>query len=135
MLNRFFANLILSCAAVLFLPQALECCHTGSHTTLEFLSGISADDRAMSHHHMAMTESVDSSALDQSPAPGESTPIPTISLPAGSESAQSPGVGSILVPRPAIVAADAHRLARADTSTRLIGRSDRPASPPPRALA
>jgi hypothetical protein len=131
--NRLLANLIISCAAVLFLPQALECCHTGSHTILESLSGMSADGQAMSHHHM--TQSVDSGALVQSPAPVASTPVPTVSLPTGSESAQSPGVGAILLPRPAIAAVDAHRLARADTPSRLAGRVDRPVSPPPRVEA
>jgi hypothetical protein len=131
--NRLLANLIISCAAVLFLPQALECCHTGSHTILESLSGMSADRQAMSHHHM--TESVDSGALVQSPAPASSTPVPTVSLPAGSESGQSPAIGAILLPRPVVASADPHRLARADTPSPLAGRVDRPASPPPRAVA
>ena len=87
MLNRLFANLILSCAAVLFLPQALECCHTGSHTVLESLSGMDAAQPMSGHHHMAgMTDSA--ASLDRGTPPSRTTAVPTVSLPAGAESAQ-----------------------------------------------
>lgn len=146
MRSTVLAHLMLCCAAVLFLPQALECCrHTGSHTVLEALADGDARATRPSHgghqkHAEAerrerVNERVTARASGQEPGDStESRQIMKRSLPGGPNTSQPPSLAAFILK--ALVSLDTgFRLATAPHSEGMLyGQTDRPETPPPRRL-
>lgn len=135
--NRLFANLIISCAAVLFLPQALECCHLNSHTILESLSGAGsglptpASKRAGVDHSLHERPGHHSSAYEASPGAINPAAV-NVSLPTGGEAGQSPSIGAIVISRLVSMTSGYERIRPGRSDRPMLGRTDQPRTPPPR---
>ena len=143
------SNILLCVAAVLLIPQALECCHGQAHTVLESLAGTgkprNPDTMAMPHHHHGETghqqsgqddrptASIDGLVANDSPVSQSSIDSAAfVTAPSGEASGQSPTVGADTPRQPLFEVNRALGHQRASDAS-LVGRPLRPAIPPPRA--
>jgi hypothetical protein len=142
------SNILLCVAAVLLIPQALECCHGQAHTVLESLTGTgklrNPDTRAMPHHHHGETghqqpgqddrptASIDGLITDDSPVSQSSIDAAAfVTAPSGEAGGQSPNVGADMPGHPPFEVNRALGHQRASDASS-VGRPLRPAIPPPR---
>jgi hypothetical protein len=134
-MHRLFTHILLTLAAVLLIPQALDCC-AHAHTVLESLAA--GDERAegtSQSAHMRHHGDVHAAAPPAEPARDglDRSQVPTVLSPSGSGSAQqapSDGAGLIL-PFGDGFTSTSVRLPSAASGIP-AGWTDRPASPPPR---
>jgi hypothetical protein len=131
---RIVAHLIFSCAAVLFLPQALECCHNGSHTILESLSGVNgAMAMQASAQQSHASHILESRVMDPAERTAdEQSANLQVTLPAGGESGQSPSLGAQVIGRQISITTGFSVIRPVHHHLTLQGRTDQPGTPPPR---
>lgn len=143
------SNILLCVAAVLLIPQALECCHGQAHTVLESLAGTggppTSETVATSHHHHGAngqqqtdhhsrsTTSIDELMADESRASQSVIDAAAIvTAPSSEAGGQLPTVGADIPGHQPFEVDKALRHRRACDAS-LVGRSVRPATPPPQA--
>jgi hypothetical protein len=138
--SAFLANPILCCAAVLLVPQALECCSTHPQTLLEGLSqSVEAHRHPPAHDHAAdeqrerLCEKIDRIVTGSGADPVERSQ--DLSLPAGHGMSEPPAVAAGDLAGVRVVIRQRDRGRSADHTQPLAGRVVQPATPPPRPTA
>jgi hypothetical protein len=142
-----FSHVLLSVAAALLIPQALECCHGESHTVIESLaantSGGPERHQSMMHHHSAgrvlavtdqhqRTDGTVREFIAEMVHARQIGDAVFIGLPAAENGGQSPSVAAVLSSW-RLPAGNIGWFERAEGNSLAPGRSLRPAIPPPRA--
>jgi hypothetical protein len=135
--SALLANLIVSCAAVLLVPQALECCAGHPRTVLESLSqGAELHRHSTSHGHAAdelrerHAEQIDRLVAGEETGAAERSPA--ISPPSGHDMGEAPtsGAGHLISESSDDPGGEPGQLIEGDR--RPTGRMVQPATPPPR---
>ena len=148
------AQLMLCRAAVLFLPQALECC-AHSSTVLEALANEAPHTVEASHHKTTLgthtgisrsrtsTEQQEHAAERNSSLPNQMDPddlrkrqvLPGLSLPVTHQHGQSPSLGALIISKTPSAEPGWRPYPLSRRVDSAIGRFDRPEIPPPRFAA
>lgn len=146
--NSAFSHIVLSLAAILLVPQALECCHGESHTVIESLAAQTGVDAGPEHelmHHQHSTGARASASLPPTTVKTVRALVAEtvharqmdgnavgVSAPAGAAGNQSPSVAAVVSDQ-ALSEHGNDWLQPVARDSVVAGRALPPPTPPPRA--